>query len=285
MGRFVPLILGAWSALQLFGAVAQDVPTCIPGCANQLRSDFAKFSCQSATDAACLCQEKFISSVVECSAKCKAKDEDVRRNLGQSFCAGHLPSAASSSSVKPGTPSSAPPPSTATPTSATPVSTSAPPSSTSVPPSSTSSAPASTQASTSASSTSSAVAAATSATSASETSVAASQTSAALAGAKTSEAAATDPSASALSQASVVGIGVGVGAAVIAIAGIVLCLLLRSRKRTPRPSMDISKPLPGSGRAYAGRDHNSFEKYGNDIEMTTNRYEDMVPRQQPRTMV
>lgn len=83
-----------------------------------------------------------------------------------------------------------------------------------------------------------------------------------------------------------VGIGVGVGAAVIALAGIVICILLRSRKRTPpRQSMEISKPLPGSGRAYAGRDHNSFEKYGNDIEMTTNRYEDMVPRQQPRTMV
>lgn len=81
------------------------------------------------------------------------------------------------------------------------------------------------------------------------------------------------------------GIGVGVGAAVIALAGIVICLLLRSRKRKPRQSMDISKPLPGSGRTYAGHDPHLFEKYGNDIEMTTQRYEDMVPQQQSRTLV
>ncbi len=54
--------------------------------------------------------------------------------------------------------------------------------------------------------------------------------------------------------------------------------------------MDISKPLPGSGRTYParddrGRDSDSYDKYGNDIEMTSNRYEDMIPSQQPRTMV
>ncbi|PHH85704.1 hypothetical protein CDD83_49 [Cordyceps sp. RAO-2017] len=86
-------------------------------------------------------------------------------------------------------------------------------------------------------------------------------------------------------HSTVVGIGLGVGGAVIALASIGVGLLLRGRKRKPRPSMEISKPLPGSGRTYGGRGANSFEKYGNDIEMTTNRYEDMVPRQQPRTMV
>lgn len=84
-----------------------------------------------------------------------------------------------------------------------------------------------------------------------------------------------------------IGIGVGIGVAVIGIAGIGIGLLLRNRRRKPRQSMEISKPLPGSGRMYPprDRDHSSFEKYGNDIEMTSNRYEDMVPRTQPRTMV
>lgn len=29
----------------------------------------------------------------------------------------------------------------------------------------------------------------------------------------------------------------------------------------------------------------SMEKFGNDLEMTSHRYEDMVPRTQPRTLV
>lgn len=91
-----------------------------------------------------------------------------------------------------------------------------------------------------------------------------------------------------MSYASTVGIGVGVAAAVVA-AGIVGFILLKNRKRKPAPrqSMDISKPLPGSGRTYPERERvrDSFEKYAADIEMTSNRYEDMVPRTQPRTMV
>ncbi|KAJ4155741.1 hypothetical protein LMH87_000972 [Akanthomyces muscarius] len=64
----------------------------------------------------------------------------------------------------------------------------------------------------------------------------------------------------------------------------------RKKQAAPRHSMDISKPLPGSGRTYParddrGRDSDSYDKYGNDIEMTSNRYEDMIPSQQPRTMV
>lgn len=72
-------------------------------------------------------------------------------------------------------------------------------------------------------------------------------------------------------------------------------MLLKGRKRKPSrngDNMDISKPLPGSGRMYPNREDNyrhardhSVEKFGNDIEMTSHRYEDMVPRTQPRTMV
>ncbi|KAJ6443426.1 Fork head protein [Purpureocillium lavendulum] len=93
------------------------------------------------------------------------------------------------------------------------------------------------------------------------------------ASATSSEAAAGGSSNSGLSQAAVIGIGVGIGAAVIAIAGIVICLLLRNRKRQPRqhPTFEISKPLPGAGRTYGGPDHGSFEKYHNDIELSSNR--------------
>ncbi|KAG8417479.1 hypothetical protein J3458_004982 [Metarhizium acridum] len=112
----------------------------------------------------------------------------------------------------------------------------------------------------------------------------------------TSSSAATEGSASkGLSQAAIAGIGVGIGAAVIAIAGIVICMLLKARRRKPGRhghNKDISKPLPGPDRMYAQRDTNfrrdrdhSMEKFGNDLEMTSHRYEDMVPRTQPRTLV
>ncbi|EQL02764.1 Extracellular membrane protein, CFEM domain protein [Ophiocordyceps sinensis CO18] len=88
MGRFVPLILGAWSALQVIGAIAQHVPACIPGCANQLRSEFAKFSCKNAEDAACLCRaNNFVYGVRDCGTHCGANDENVHHFLLGSFCA------------------------------------------------------------------------------------------------------------------------------------------------------------------------------------------------------
>ncbi|OAA53018.1 hypothetical protein ISF_09081 [Cordyceps fumosorosea ARSEF 2679] len=64
----------------------------------------------------------------------------------------------------------------------------------------------------------------------------------------------------------------------------------KRKQAGPRHSIEISKPLPGSGRTYPARDdrernHDPYDKYNHDIEMTSNRYEDMVPSQQPRTMV
>ncbi len=83
------------------------------------------------------------------------------------------------------------------------------------------------------------------------------------------------------------GIGVGVAAIVIALAVAAFCLLKKRKRTAPRQSMEISKPLPGSGRTYPTHDHerDSFDKYANDIEMTSNRYDDMSTGQQPRTMV
>lgn len=100
--------------------------------------------------------------------------------------------------------------------------------------------------------------------------------------------------ASGISSGASAGIGIGVAVVVVAAAIIAFCMLKkRKNKAAPRQSMDISKPLPGSGRTYPTRDQqhhdhgrDSYEhKYDNDIEMTSNRYEDMVESQQPRTMV
>ncbi|RDA94889.1 hypothetical protein CP533_4301 [Ophiocordyceps camponoti-saundersi (nom. inval.)] len=263
MGRLAPLVAIAVLAFTQAAAQSPDTPPCIPACANQVRADFAKLGCQNADDAACLCtKDNFSFGVRDCGAHCGSNDDNVRRFLLGSFCAGVFSAQASptaASSVTPAVSSSQ--------------TVSTQPSSTSVAsttqPASSTSAAVSSSSTTSASSTSSATSSAVTAVPPSGTSV---------------EAEASG-STGGSSQASVIGIGVGVGAAVVAIAGVVICLMLRSRKEKPRQSMEISKPLPGSGRAYAGRERGSFEKHGNDIEMTSHRYEDMVPRQQPRTMV
>lgn len=94
---------------------------------------------------------------------------------------------------------------------------------------------------------------------------------------------------SGISHATSVGIGVGVAAAVVGIAIVAFCVLKNRKRKAPRQSMDISKPLPGSGRTYGNRDgdaeRDSFEKYANESELQSNRYEDMAVGQQPRTMV
>lgn len=102
-----------------------------------------------------------------------------------------------------------------------------------------------------------------------------------------SAAAAPDAAPSGISHAASVGIGVGIAAAVVGAAIVGFCVY-KNRKKTqkkPRQSMEISKPLPGSGRTYPDNhnDRDSLDKY--DIEMSSNRYEDMAQGQQPRTMV
>lgn len=85
------------------------------------------------------------------------------------------------------------------------------------------------------------------------------------------------------------GIGVGVTVVVIAVAAIAIAILLRKRKQKQQrgpQNHGISRPMPDIGRGYGSGDHGYYmEKRGESIEMTSNRYEDMVPRQVPRTMV
>ncbi|OAA35053.1 CFEM domain protein [Metarhizium rileyi] len=287
MGRLFPLFLGVFSTLHILGVSAQAPPACIETCTNEVRNKFSDLKCQDASAAPCFCTNPvFSSAILECSkSQCGATADSVFAFLSAGFCAGQPlggsgiaanPSSPTShtttSSAAPETTTASPPPSSATQT-ATPTSTSSDPTSTVV--------------ETTGSSTASPAPSSTSDNASSATSNAPSSA--------TSSVAATGGSPSTgLSQAAIAGIGVGIGAAVIAVAGIVVCMLLKARRHNPRRNgnkADISKPFHGPGRMYTreasfrrARDH-SMEKYGNDLEMTSHRYEDMVPRTQPRTLV
>jgi len=93
-----------------------------------------------------------------------------------------------------------------------------------------------------------------------------------------------------LSKGAIIGIAVGAGAVGLAILGFLLFLCCRRRggdgKNDARPFIEISKPMPMSGPgAYTGRTDPFAAEKGNVMELQANRYEDMLPRQVPRTVV
>ncbi|GKT51375.1 GPI-anchored CFEM domain protein ARB_01545 [Colletotrichum spaethianum] len=89
--------------------------------------------------------------------------------------------------------------------------------------------------------------------------------------------------AAGLSMPAKIGIGVGAGVGVLAIA-LALWLLIRRPKNQSR-SLQISGPMPGSGRDYTGGILGMKEKNHSELEMRSRRYEDMVPRQSPRRLI
>lgn len=287
MGRFLPLFLSLVGALHVVGVSGQSAAECIGRCTNKVRDTFKDLQCSDANAAPCFCKNPtFPRAILECSQSCGATMDMVSGYLTADFCKVQglvKPSeAAAASSPAPAT--SAAPATSSVPAAQTAQTSSALPAA-----SSTSAAAA---ASSSLTTASSAAAESTGSPTASDSSSTASD---AAASATSSAVAAAGSNSNGLSQAAIAGIGIGIGAAVIAIAGIVIFMLLKGRKskagRHP-DNMEISKPLPGSGRMYPNRENNhrggrdgSLEKYGHDIEMMTNRYEDMVPRTQPRTLV
>ncbi|QPG98166.1 hypothetical protein C2857_007327 [Epichloe festucae Fl1] len=300
MGRFLPILLSLIGTLHVIGVSGQSAAECIGRCTGKIRDQFKDLQCADANAAPCFCNNPtFPRAVLECSQSCGATMDMVSGYLTSDFCKvqglvkpSESAAASTLASSTPAVTSSAASATSSTTTSSTAAAQTTPISSATPAPSSTSShattsstvpgVSSSATAETTGSSTSSATSSSTSDTVAGATSSAAS-------------AAAAGSTSSGLSQAAIAGIGIGIGAAVIAVAGIVICMLLKGRKKkaTRKPeNMDISKPLPGSGRMYPKREDNyrarrdaSFEKYGPDIEMTANRYEDMLPRTQPRTMV
>ncbi|KAI1204431.1 uncharacterized protein F4807DRAFT_333422 [Annulohypoxylon truncatum] len=127
-----------------------------------------------------------------------------------------------------------------------------------------------------------------------------------------------------LSVAARAGIGAGSGVAAVLLGIIAYCLITRRRKqkKAAKKSMQISQPLPGSGRLYAGNMRQgdaSLSKtftpsplsskksnqpaqrapspatppyspsvassYDPELDLNARRYEDLTPRTQPRTMI
>ncbi|KAH6652498.1 hypothetical protein BKA67DRAFT_292292 [Truncatella angustata] len=147
------------------------------------------------------------------------------------------------------------------------------------------------------------------------------------------DASSTGNSSGDLGVAAKAGIGAGVGVALLLSAVVACCILARKRKRSPSrsprssriPTMQISRPLPGSGRQYAhdveaakmsslstqfrkdypspiqpilysptasSSHYSPKSAYApsrpsrdDDFNVQGRRYEDMLPRTQPRTMI
>ncbi|KAK1781428.1 hypothetical protein QBC45DRAFT_57215 [Copromyces sp. CBS 386.78] len=91
-----------------------------------------------------------------------------------------------------------------------------------------------------------------------------------------------------------IGAGIGVGSLVLLVT---LALVIFRKRSTPKDHIKIADPVAG-GRHYASDpyNHNNFSgatsqgagitiMTENELEMKSRRYEDMVPRQQPRNMV
>ncbi|OTA70802.1 hypothetical protein K449DRAFT_393772 [Hypoxylon sp. EC38] len=132
------------------------------------------------------------------------------------------------------------------------------------------------------------------------------------------------PTGSGLSVAARAGIGAGAGVAVVLAAILAFCLISRRRKQKNAaagriPTMQISEPLPGSGRQYADNVNvskagaslsktftpsppsqrsapratsptpapysPSSASYSSELDAHTQRYEDLLPRTQPHTMI
>ncbi|KAG6038086.1 hypothetical protein E4U41_004573 [Claviceps citrina] len=281
MGRFLPLFLSVVGTLSAIGVSGESAADCIGRCTGQVRDRFNDLQCPNASAAPCFCKNPtFSRAILECSQSCGANMDMISGYLASDFCKGQ-------ELAKPGEPAPVIPPASPTPSLATTSATSTitvaqtTPSSLPMPtPSSTTSQVESTSSILrEASQTSSASSSTTSETAASATS---------------STAAAAGPVSTGLSEGAIFGITAGGLFVVISVMILTWCCKLGSKIPPDHPAVtrDISRPMPGSGRTYANReDHHragrdgSFEKYGPDIEMTANRYEDMVPRTQPRTMV
>ncbi|ETS85061.1 hypothetical protein PFICI_03086 [Pestalotiopsis fici W106-1] len=351
MVRFFPILVALFLGL----AAADGLSACSAGCISQVFSDTTKFGC-AVNDKVCACGSTpdFWFAIRDCITQaCPSDDLDQQLSDAQADSGTQC---AQASGVTPTTPVTTPPP-PATTAEAPPTTANAEPSTTEAAETATSpvspatspvsTASAETVASAATTATTSASAPSNSATSTASSQSAAATTSgtmqsatssstktvpgtaAASSSSATSGAAADtdDSSTDGLSVAAKAGIGAGAGAAVI-LAIIVACVVMaRKRKNKSNPSriptMQISKPLPGSGRQYAGdieaarmaalstqfRDDQltpiktaaykpsitSSSQYSptslyapsdyDERQVAGRRYEDMLPRTQPRTMI
>ncbi|KAK4098384.1 hypothetical protein N658DRAFT_568756 [Parathielavia hyrcaniae] len=271
-----PMLLLSLAALASAQAI-DSLQECGKTCYNNVVNMAGSFSC-AAMDFNCLCRvDSFTSGIHDCALEaCGADYMPTVTNAVNAQCAtaapGWVPPTPSTSSAPAPAPTTTEAP---TPTSSSSSEVTSTSTTTSTLLSSSSSSSTATSSATSTAAPTRAVASSTSATSTT-------------AAATSSAAAASEPSGG-LSEAAKIGVGVGVGAAVIAILALVACVFLRKRRaRQLGPRTDrfkISHPAPSDAASYT-RDNNSDHDDGSGaLEMKSRRYEDMLPRQQPRQMV
>ncbi|KAI0120972.1 hypothetical protein BJ170DRAFT_600296 [Xylariales sp. AK1849] len=336
--------------LFLAHAVAQLQP-CSSGCASSPFTDPTKLGCTLGDDL-CVCKAgpNFDFAIRDCitqacgfTGDALSVQVDAALQQAQSTCAtvsasAGGPTATTTTTTPPATvePTPTTPPATTetTPVPA-PTTTAAPPATTPIPSAVISVTPATSATSTLTTSTTTASSSNTSKTSKMSTGSSSSSGVLASATSKASSTASTDADSSAassdgLSVAAKAGIGAGAGVALLlsAILACYICLKKRKAKKVKAPPglnytpMQISKPLPGSGRQYAhdveaakipalsthfydqpippaayspsalSSNYSPKSTYApsrpsreDDIEVQGRRYEDMIPRTQPRTMI
>ncbi|KAI1455581.1 hypothetical protein F4805DRAFT_265848 [Annulohypoxylon moriforme] len=332
---FVPLLLGQGSA--------QILP-CAAGCVSGVFANAASMGC-AMNDMLCVCGKStdFTDGIRDCvNQACPAADVAAQLPLAQSAGTDQCKTASAAAATPTATPAetqtqatpltqqaaaSSP---TTTPTEATAETTGAAATSTPV---STPTAQ-TTEAALSVASTDSSATSATSAAGQSSTGSAASDmsstTDSGAAGGATAAADNSDSGSSStssdLSVAARAGIGAGSGVAAVLLGIIAFCLITRRRKQKKAAqhakSMQISQPLPGSGRLYAGNMSQAdaslsktftpsplsskksnqpvprvpspttppyspsvASSYDPELDLNARRYEDLTPRTQPRTMI
>ncbi|EWZ89554.1 hypothetical protein FOWG_07553 [Fusarium oxysporum f. sp. lycopersici MN25] len=269
--------------------------------------------CADVTQAGCICvSPSFIKGVAECARapSCNAADADITSFLSNGFCVGQqlpaLPEAAATSASGAATTSAAAVATSsevAAATSETPAAadTSDAASSSAAPPV-TSEAPevTSTDVVDASSTAETAGAAEPTATgseaSASSTDADSSSTASEAAGAAATSDSSDDDSdkkeesSSGMSGAAKAGVGIGVTIGILALLGIAGFFFWKKRQNQhdlPRGNMaSMSPPMATRDRSYPLPDQGSIgEKNGYDLELMSHRYEDMLPREEPRHMV
>ncbi|KAF5551465.1 hypothetical protein FMEXI_3309 [Fusarium mexicanum] len=304
--RFSLSTLVALGALQTLGVYAQD---CINTCVESVKPTVG---CADATQAGCICvSPSFIKGVAECARapSCNAADAEITSFLSNGFCVGQqlpaLPEAAATSASGAATTSAAAVATSsevAAATSETPAAagTSHATSSSAMPPV-TSKAPEATSTDVADATSTSENAGAVKPTdtgseaSASSTDTASSSTASEAAGAAATSDSSDDDSgkkeesSGGMSGAAKAGVGIGVTIAILALLGIAgfFWKKRQNQRDLPHGNMaSMSPPMATRDRSYPLPDQGSIgEKNGYDLELMSHRYEDMLPREEPRHMV
>ncbi|CAG7556153.1 unnamed protein product [Fusarium equiseti] len=303
--RFSLSTVVALGALQTFGVYAQD---CINACVESVKPTVG---CADPADASCVCVSvDFVKGVAECARApaCAAADDAITNGVSNGFCVGQqvpaFPAAAetptegaatSDTAAATSESAAAPEPTNAETTpAALPESSAAPATEAPEVPEATPTAasdavePSQATAEPSEEASAEASASATDADNSSATSEAAgaAATSDSVDGEDKKE----ESAAGGMSGGAKAGVGIGVTIGVLALlgtAGFFFWKKRQNQQNLPRGHMDdMSPPMAVRDRSYPAPDQGSIgEKHGYDLELMSHRYEDMLPREEPRHMV